>query len=486
MTTWAIIYRDEGVCEDPVLADDDDFRREATDARRTASNVREVTRELRLINSFRFEEFDGQAAHAITYPMAEVVEGLEPVEHIFDDMADLLAGHAYRLSELRNSARYALSHAVVHWRLRNEARAAQQAAGERTRQARSNWSREDSVVRMLENQLAGLGGTEEEVLRGGQLRAKLDEHQSSRARAARSQGDAERDFDAASRDIEHHEERLRYWHRGRHNRSYVFLHEAEEDLNRRTAQALRDIDLRGLADPGALQKVLGAVGGFLSEKFEQIFDAVKLIVEAAITADLGAFLHGVRDLINALDFVLLIVAVVALAIPGLNVAALAGIALVMAGTRLVLTATLATFRVRHPVTNTTLGWTELGIDTAKFALAAVGFHKINANSVSNMVGGSRFRDMVSPAVWSKAYKSGILDVSHNIDLIEKGYSAIETTGDVGNRLAGPEGKGQIFTPPEIPEVSSPQELVRQQTVWTELIVPSEFTGVQPRLCGAGG
>jgi hypothetical protein len=272
---------------DPVRGDIGEFEQAVTQWRAAKDHGYKVRDEFRsIIGGCTEVGLEGAAAKALVSIVQDAQSVLDDVPEVFGSLEALLRGHLARLRELKAAADAALARAKVAQAERRAA-ASQQAA---TNARLATLQRQVNQLRALPPEQAG-----------GQL--IVLERQTASEVAVRDQ---------RRRSLATIDGRLQAEHT-----NWQRLRDQEDDLNRATASALWDFELRSLRDPGNLEKAWGAATGFFGDVTDNLINLGKAIVAGDFEQALWHYRQALDHMITVLSVVAVVVAVVAIAIGGI-------------------------------------------------------------------------------------------------------------------------------------------------------------------------
>lgn len=358
--TWGGLF---GVGEELTRLDHEQARAVADDTRRIADDTRAVQQRFDTLLTTDGAQC-GEAAEALVALYDETNLRLSDVAPVFDDVSVIFRDHAATLEALQRDVRRALALARTAWTAKEtaegwvapaEAEIARSsglvADGQRTLaqlEAARDDAPDDATYSAVTTRLANW----REVMRDRHVALRNAERHLGEVQATVAENTAnfERFHDDAS-----------------FPESYVSLREREDALVRETATRLRDVDLRGLGNPGLLEQVVNVVTKVIDVVVFPLDDIIEFISEH------GELFHAIRDALANITQVLGVLALVTSLIPGLQwAAAIFTIALaIVAVTQFLLSATLF-FTDTADADGNTLSATDLLVDTASAALAVVG------------------------------------------------------------------------------------------------------------------
>lgn len=398
MTTWADLGRDE-----PVTGSPEEFRHGERAWREVASQARELQQVFTSVHSGgTVAEGSGEAARALRQVFLDADDVLKDVPEVCADVAALLSRHARELEQLRQAADRALAWAATAWSARADAAAS-------ARQAR------DRVAR-LEAQVHQLRADPDPSV---QLQLSQVEGELAGAEAARRS--------AADR-AEGHMLELQAAHRQADE-----LAEAEELLNRRTADACRTVDLRSLRNPGTVEQLAGAVASFVGGAWADVVDGFRALGDLWAAFDQmfsGGWDNLLWGLRNALDAALRLLDSTSLVVLGaVLIAALFPVAAplvlpfaakffafakvakpALAGARLVVDSHLYSRDLADPRSERRITGQDLAAGTVDLLLAALPFaKKANLANAGNLNAYNAMRSELADAgvVLNKGYEVNV-------------------------------------------------------------------------------
>lgn len=259
--SWAAIFTDTG--DEPVRGRPQEFHDAAEQFRELQDRAQEVAGEFtRIRDGSAAGQFAGEAAEAFKAVLADVDQAVQHLPRVASGIRATFASHAQELEILRRRSAEALARAQTNWR----------SAGTAQCELDQGRARRASIL----DQIKALEATpsaatpETEI----QLDRKREELRWVTGR------------------IEDSEQELRTAENGLHDAKAEWhnLRRGEEDLDARTAKALRTQALWSLGDPSMAEQ-LGAAGAQLLKDYydftvQAVLDSARNLVELLVTGDL--------------------------------------------------------------------------------------------------------------------------------------------------------------------------------------------------------
>ncbi len=290
-------------------------------------------------------EFAGAAASAFVGIIDDLRKTIASMPLVAADVEGIFRSHSRELNALHTEARRAVAIARTNWRL---LRSEQQSHAVAVR-------RRDSISAQIRSlQLHG------DPVVQAQVRNLLSE---------RTRADNEVGLRLYS--VRRHESAVK-----QDKKSFDQIWSNERNLDQRTANQLRHVDLRDLRDIGFFERVGRSVTGFFDEFWQNIEDLAVAIAGGDWTRAIWELRDVIESYLVILGAVAMVLAVVVLIVGtgGLAAAVLAGVALatfVLASTVLIIDYGLFTTKSTHPETGRQLtGW-DIVSDAVSVALAAL-------------------------------------------------------------------------------------------------------------------
>lgn len=292
--TWNTINGES----DPVSGEPEEFQILELCFRTMTDDVDQLATEFSSIAEGTNESFQGKAATALSSKLTEIDRAVKDVPRISGELELTFKRHATELTELRRKAGEALGRAQANW---TEADA-----------AATNKESAEKRLSIVDTQLESLSG-------GGDLAYEadrdywLDERQEAAgwvASASQRHNDAQADLEVCRTE-------------------WTSLRDQEDDLDRRTAEAIRSTPLWSLADPSFLEQLGGALADFL----EFVAELGEYVFSVEFLKDLYVILDLMTAILDTLSLIATILALIPALTPFMGPAAaiLRGAAL-MAGT----------------------------------------------------------------------------------------------------------------------------------------------------------
>ncbi len=335
---WDEIF--PGVDPRPLRGRSYQFSAAATECRNLKESMEFCSTEFRrLTGDDGLRELDSSSTDALAHLVDQLDGSFHDLPPVFASLASAFSHHHTRLSDLETEAAAALARANTRWRA--------------LQTARDDFAEADGALTAINAQIASLQGATDEASAAQleELQGQLPALQSARGGKSSAVTDAEGDLDDSRTE-------------------YRAFATAESELVGETRQAIKDIDLKDLEDPGWLEDKLRDIGEF----FTDIADNLAKAFEALIN---GEFLDALHHLSDALNGILMALAVIVIAVVvviavfatgGAALALLAAIATGLAVLKLGIDAILAGTAHPHPETGQPKTWGEVLID---FALLVV-------------------------------------------------------------------------------------------------------------------
>jgi hypothetical protein len=262
----------------------------------------------------------------VTEVLSQADGGLKDLPRIADEASQIFSDHYDRLAELREEADGALARAHTAWLRKSELLAQQ-----------SN----------LQSQIDGLSTDIDDADPDADTGSLEDELSG-----------AESSLGSVNGELESVQNTLDGIYGGDDGEWHA-LANAEHDRNEATVDALNDIDLGSLKDPGFWDKLVSAVGGFVLG----VLESVANLLEALVTGDLATFLWELKSL---LDAALLVLGTIAL-FTGIGAPLF-----FLAVASFAVTTTLWATQTPNPQTGETMGLGDVAWSAAGVALSSFG------------------------------------------------------------------------------------------------------------------
>lgn len=286
----------------------------------------------------------GDVAGALTHVVEQLDGKFQLLPPVFEALESIFHGHATEMDRLYGESVAALARANTRWTERKD--------------AEDHLEHEQSTLQTIANGLQWLkdsGAAADDI----DEKQKQYDEQESTVGSARTKRDNARDaFDDCKAD-------------------YHSIRDEEEGLVTAAAHALRAIDLGDLEDPGWLEAAFDWVVEGIANIGEFLYEIVENLANAVVAALDGRFLDALHYLSDALNGVLIVLAVIGLAVAVFFTggAVLALIATAIAVVKLGIDSVLAATKHPHPVTGQPKTWTSVAVDAA-FLLAGAGLGKL--------------------------------------------------------------------------------------------------------------
>lgn len=359
--SWGGLF---GVAEELTRLDHEQAAAVAEDTRRIAADTRAVQQRFDTLLTTDGAQC-GEAAEALATLYEETNLRLSDVAPVFEDVSEIFRDHAVTLEALQQDVARALAQARTAWTAKETAEG--WVAPAVAEIERSDGLHDEAVrtVRFLDRELED---AQDDELRCAALEAQLANWREALADRRVALSNARTHLDEVNATVAENTANFERFHQDAgFPQSYVSLREREDELTRQTADRLRDVDLRGLGNPGLLEQVLNVA--------TKIIDVVVFPFDdiAEFIADHGELFHTIREALANITQVLGVLALVTSLIPGLQwAAAIFTIALaIVAVTQFALSATLFATDTADADGNT-LSFTDVLVDGVSAGLAVVG------------------------------------------------------------------------------------------------------------------
>lgn len=453
---WAKIYGHDGQIAgtgSPVQGLPHVFQRTAERARETSIVADEAYSQVVTLSLLDARKFDGDTAVKLAEAMLEVGESLRVVGPIFRDLARILQHHHDELVQLRRDAEAALARARTAWHARNVAVEDQSAASSHL----STIDREISQVEaLIGNWTREMESLPPDDLGSGRIvySSRIASANNDLSKLYGRRRSALANLNDATRRREQEQAILEAVRVGPGRRSsWHALRRAEKALDDRTASRIGGIDLRGLADPGFVERAFGSIGQWAWTLLSSPFT----ITAALIRGDGAVAFERFRSFLKAVQTLLVVVAVVAVVV---------GVVAAIAGAPLLAVAGLAVAK--------------LGLYVAGKIGMALLAERVTRAGQDLAAGQAQRHELTDIAIEGAGKLAGSkLGPFGPLVVMPAEWAVRRFASD---QLQAPQRQLIDLDAPIRHDVKSPAELVRQSSLDMSGAVPSDLGRVTPRFC----